>query len=107
MASRSAAWVDFDTRGEFHGPEEIILDWKQNVMLRWPKETLVTLPMRTHVLLQKDKNGKEKIRRIEEEWWGNALLGPGNTLEPLGRIHQHLRIFTGKAVAAAAKARYI
>ena len=67
----------------------------------WPSGPQMSLPMRTHLLLEPaERAGKaEKIFRIAEDWYGNEQLTEKSVkIALLGKIHQALRRFMGTLV---------
>lgn len=58
--------LDFDIKGEYHGPHEIVMDWTMRFKLV-PLWFPIELPMRAHILLEPaEQGGKlEKIFRYK------------------------------------------
>ncbi len=94
--NRGVNWVVYHIKGEHHGPNLIVMDWVQDMNLPYLPSVNFPIPMRTNLLLRKEKDGKEKIVRYFEEWWGNKQLNRETTFPLLGQVHENLRYFTGQ-----------
>ena len=66
IIAATVSGLDFNIKGEYHGPHEVIMDWTMNFNMK-PFGFTVNLPMRTHILLEPAEKGakQEKIFKYE------------------------------------------
>jgi len=67
----------------------------------------MSIEMRTHILLEPSEvkiGAPEKVFRVYEEWYGNALLTEKTATPPMiGKVHSMLRKFHGNVVTQGIK----
>ena len=65
IVEASISGLDFNIKGEYHGPHEVIMDWTMTFTMK-PLWFPINLPMRTHILLEPAEGAgkQEKIFRF-------------------------------------------
>lgn len=107
LATRWIKNTEIEIFSENHAPHEIIMDWKLKTTVSFLPSFPMSIHMRTHILLEPSEvkvGGPEKVFRVYEEWYGNALLTEKTGSPPLiGKVHSQLRKFHGYAVTQGIK----